>query len=216
MGVVTAVGAAETMADVLRRVGNVAPGRVRMRPVPGTATEEDLIAADVHEDRLFELIDGVLVEKAMGFEESEIATLIIILLGGYVREHNLGIVTAPDGPMRVREGRVRLPDVAFVSWGRLPGRKRPKGAIADLAPDLAVEVLSKSNTKKEMAIKLEDYFGGGTRLVWMIDPRKREARVYTSTTEVVTLGIDGVLEGGEVVPGFRLELRTIFERPEGG
>ncbi len=73
-----------------------------------------------------------------------------------------------------------MPDVAFMSWDRLPGKTVPDEAIPELAPDLAIEVLSAGNTKGEMERKLKDYFFAGVRLVWYIDWRRRTAEVYTS------------------------------------
>ena len=115
-----------TIADLLTRLGNVPANRVRLYPTPGTATEKDLIRVLDHEDRPCELVEGTLVEKPMGYDESEIAVTIIILMGSFVRRHKLGIVTGEAGTIRLMRGLVRIPDVAFVSWDRLPGRKRPR------------------------------------------------------------------------------------------
>ena len=205
--------APETLADLLRKLGNVSAARVRLQPPPGTATERDVIATQQRERRLCELVEGALVEKTMGFEESAIAGLILHFLLSFVRPRQLGIVTAPDGPMRLRPGLVRMPDVAFISWDRLPGRKSPRTPIPDLAPDLAVEVLSKGNTKGEIARKLREYFEAGTRLVWLIDPRARSVRVHEAPRRSILLGPDDTLDGGDVLPGFTLPLRELF--PQG-
>ncbi len=182
-----------------------------MKPTPGTATEKDVIEILDRENRLFELVDGTLVEKPMGYEESEIACLIITALNNFVRPRKLGIVTGPDGTIRLFAGLVRMPDVAFASWDRFPGRKRPKVAIPNLAPELAVEVLSKSNTQAEMRRKLEEYFGAGVRVVWMVDPRKQIVRVHTSVEQSVLLKVGQSLDGGDVLPGFTLALKELFE-----
>lgn len=79
-----------------------------------------------------------------------------------------------------------------------------------VAPDLAAEVLSKSNTPKEMSIKREEYFKAGVEVVWEIDPKKRTIDVYTEPTNPVTLGIDDTLDGGSVLPGFKLPLTDFF------
>jgi Uma2 family endonuclease len=160
-----------TIADLLKRLGGVPASRVRLYPTPGTATEKDVINVLDHENRPCELVEGTLVEKAVGFEESEIAANIIFFISSFVRRHKLGIVTGEAGTIRLFSGLVRIPDVAFTSWDRLPGGKRPKTPIPHLAPDLVVEVLSKSNTKPEMDRKLKEYFAAGVRLVWMVDPK---------------------------------------------
>jgi Uma2 family endonuclease len=203
-----------TIADLLAQLGDIPPHRVLMRPYPGTATEQDVIDLDDHHDRLCELIDGVLVEKTVGYEESELAALLIYFLLGFVRQHDLGIVTGPDGTIRLIPGRVRIPDVAFYSWDRLPNRERPKKPIPDLVPDLAVEVLSESNTKKEMAIKLQEYFAAGVRLVWYVEPDDRSVRVYTALDRSTLLTEEQTLDGGDVLPGFALPLRELFPRKD--
>jgi Uma2 family endonuclease len=82
-------------------------------------------------------------------------------------------------------------------------------------PDLAVEVTSKSNTRKEMDRKLKDYFETGVRVVWEVEPRKRIISVYRSLTDSVTLREADELDGGEVLPGFRVKVATIFARADG-
>ena len=98
------------------------------------------------------------------------------------------------------------------SRGRLPGKTVPAEAIPDLAPDLAVEVLREGNTKGEMKRKLKEYFFNGVRLVWYIDIKKRTAAVYTSPDQGAPLSEGQTLDGGDVVPGFRLPLRSLFAR----
>lgn len=150
-----------TIADLLKRSANVPASGVRLHPTPGTATEKDVIKVLDLENRPCELVEGTLVEKPTGYEESEVAATIIILVGSFVRRHKLGIVTGESGTIRLFPGLVRIPDVAFASWDRLPGRKRPKVPIPHVVPDLVVEVLSKSNTKPEMDRKLREYFEAG-------------------------------------------------------
>src|SRR5581483_12070113 len=104
-----------TAADWWDALGQVPMERIVFDPLPGTATEADVVRLDDHEDRLCELIDGTLVEKPMGFEESAIAAVVITLLRTFVKPRKLGVVTAPDGMMRISARRVRIPDVAFVS-----------------------------------------------------------------------------------------------------
>jgi Uma2 family endonuclease len=200
----------ETLADLLDRLGNVPLERIRFRPYPGTATEADVIAADRESDRICELVEGVLVEKAMGLPESLLACLLIQVLNEFVRPRNLGIVTGEAGTIRLMPGLIRIPDVAFTSWDRMPGRRRPPNPIPDLAPDLVIEVLSRSNTPGEMARKRQDYFGTGVTLVWEADPVARTVAVYTTPTQFTLLTEADTLDGGAVLPGFSLPLRDWF------
>jgi Uma2 family endonuclease len=198
------------MGDLLKRLGDIPPERVRLHPTPGTATEKDLIEIYDREKRACELVEGTLVEKPMGFEKSQIAMLIGTFLNYFVLPRKLGIVTGEAGTVRLFPGLVRIPDVAFTSRDRLPNRRIPKEPIPALVPDLAVEVLSKSNTKAEMTRKLGEYFAAGVRLVWIIDPRKRTARVYTTADESILIKEGQSLQGGDVLPGFVLALSELF------
>jgi Uma2 family endonuclease len=202
----------ETLADLVKRLGDVPLDRIRARPAPGTATEADLIEGPDEETKLCELVEGVLVEKPMGLYESLLATVLIQLLRNFLDQHDLGIVTGEEGPLRLAPGLVRKPDVTFITWERLPDEELPSEPIPDLAPDLAVEVLSKSNTPGEMTRKLEEYFAAGCRLVWLLDPVSKTVRVHTSPTDSQLLHEDDTLDGGDVLPGFQLPIREWFER----
>lgn len=199
-----------TVADLLARLGDIPPERVRWRPRPGDATEADVLTVEQEENRLCELVEGVLVEKAMGFREAFLASLLVTILNEFVRPRNLGVVIGPDGTVRLWAGLVRIPDVAFVSWDRLPGRRVPDEPIPGVAPNLAVEVLSRSNTPAEMARKRREYFTANVQLVWEADPRARTVTVYTSPTQSTVLTDADTLDGGVVLPGFTLPLRDWF------
>ncbi|HZY83499.1 MAG TPA: Uma2 family endonuclease [Gemmataceae bacterium] len=201
-----------TVADLLEKLGGVPPERVRMKPLPGTATEEDLIAIQDRENRNCELIDGVLVEKPLGYPESALAAWLSYLLQNFLVQHDLGNLAGESGSTRLMPGLVRIPDVSFISWDRLPSRTIPSEPILGLAPDLAVEVLSPSNTKREMDLKVREYFLAGVRLVWLVDMTKRSVRVYTAPDESTRLTEGQTLDGGDVLPGLRLPLREVFAR----
>ncbi|HZV06738.1 MAG TPA: Uma2 family endonuclease [Gemmataceae bacterium] len=200
------------LADLLEHLGGISPQRIRLRPAPGKARELHVIEIHDREDRLYELVEGVLVEKIMGFSESCLAIELGRLLGNFIAEHDLGILAGADGALRLMQGLVRIPDLAFVSWEHLPERRFPDEALPDLTPDLAVEILSEGNTPGEMDRKLRDYFFCGTRLVWYIDPQRRTVRVYTSPDRGVELSERQTLDGGAVLPGFSLPLAQLFAR----
>jgi Uma2 family endonuclease len=208
-----AVGA-WTAADLLEHFGPIPLHRIRHDPAPGTATEDDVVEIHLREDRLYELVDGVLVEKTVGTYESYLAVSLIEVLAGFVRKRRLGIVLGPDGMMRLSPGLIRIPDVSYVSFDRLPGRAVPETPVADLAPDLAIEVISKGNTKKEMDRKLSEYFQAGVREVWFVyhQPR-REVVVYHSPDRSAVFSEDASVHGGDVLPGFVLELKQLFAQP---
>jgi Uma2 family endonuclease len=201
----------QTAAQWWESLGCVPLERIVFNPPPGTATEQDVVRLDAHEDRICELIDGTLVEKTMGYEESLIAIRIAHLLSVFVIPRKLGLISGEAGMLRILKGRVRIPDVAFVSAARFPDGKPPRGPIPAIAPDLAVEVLSDSNTRKEMALKLQEYFSAGTQLVWYVDPKSCSVDVYTSPDRAETLSGDAILTGGDVLPGFQTPVSAIFK-----
>jgi Uma2 family endonuclease len=192
-------------------LGRVPMNRIVFDPLPGTATEHDLTHLDDHEDRLCELVDGTLVEKAMGLQESLIAGRIIYLLSLFVVPRKLGLITSPDGMLRILANRVRIPDVAFISFAKLPGQKLPQEAIPSLVPDLAVEVISESNTRSEMNLKLEECFSAGLSLVWYVDPKGRCVDVYTAADRVQRISENELLTGGNVLPGFQTAVSAVFD-----
>ena len=202
----------KTLADLRERLGGIALERIWFHPAPGTATEKDVIHAEARENRLCELVDGTLVEKTTGFDESRVAIELAYLVKSYLEREDLGICVGADGIMRIAPGLVRIPDLSFISWDRLPGRETPSEPIPDLAPDLAVEVLSEGNTKAEMARKVREYFEAGVILVWLIDPKKRTARVFSSVEKSTLIRADQALDGGVVLPGFTLVLSELLDR----
>ncbi len=202
-----------TVVDLADRFGPIPLCRIRHDPPPGLASEDDVVELHDHEDRLYELIDGILVEKTVGAYESYLAVWLGHLLCTFLQENDLGIVLGADGMMRLSPGLVRIPDVSFISWERLPDRKVPRTPFFDLAPDLAVEVISKSNTRKEMDRKLADYFAAAVRQVWYVYPDAREVHVYTSPEQFTVLGEQDTLTGGDVLPDFSLNLQQFFAEP---
>ena len=201
-----------TAAALLHFLGDVPPERVILDPLPGTATEADLLRlCEGTPKRLCELIDGTLVEKPVGLLESIIGVDLSTDINIYNRQHKLGVVAGADGMMRILANQIRIPDVAFVSAERFAATPDARRPVPTMAPDLAVEVLSESNTRWEMAQKLRDYFAGGTRLVWYIDLRTRTVAVYHKAGEPTrVLGEADALDGEGVLPGFSLPLAEVF------
>ncbi len=195
-------------AEWLDALGGVPMSRIIFDPWPGTATEADLLEFVERDKRLCELVDGTLVEKPVGYWEEVIAMNLAMPLGNYARDHNLGAISGSSSTLRMASGRVRLPDLSFVSMARLPKTLDP---IPTLSPDLAVEVISESNTRVEMARKLIEYFASGTRLCWYIDPPTRTVAVYRAPGgPSFVLDLDGTLDGEDVLPGFSLPVADLF------
>jgi Uma2 family endonuclease len=201
-----------TTADVHAWLPGFPAERICVHPTPGTATETDVLEAEARTNRICELIDGTLVEKVMASLESMLAAELIYRIRRYLEGNDLGILMAGDGLLKILPEQIRAPDVSFIRWDRFADHKLPQAAIYAVAPDLAVEILSEGNTVAEMNRKLRDYFHAGVRLVWYIEPKTRTARAYTAVRDWTEIGHDGVLVGGQVLPGFQLPLAQLFER----
>ncbi len=201
---------AETLADYQTQLGGISADRIRLSPKLGTATLADCIAANENEPRsLCELVDGTLVEKAMGFEASFVAATILDLLKHFVATQQLGLISGADGFFSLPSS-TRGPDVGYISRDRLPNGRFPEQAYPQIAPNLVVEVLSPGNTRAEMARKRMEYFLAGVDLIWMVDCRNRSVAIYSSQTEFVIVGEVDTIDGGTVLPGFSCAVADFF------
>jgi Uma2 family endonuclease len=173
--------------------------------------------AAVDNDSLYEIVDGQRVEKPlMGSFQVLVASILDQQLGAFVRTNGLGRVLSemlfkinPTG------GHKRRPDVAFVSYERWArGRKINSEDGWDVIPDLAIEVISPSNTAEEVIKKIREYFKAKVRQVWVVYPIDRLIYVYDSPKKNIILDITDELDGGTILPGFRLSLVELFEDGE--
>jgi Uma2 family endonuclease len=195
-----------SLADILLSLGDIPADRIRWQPIPGTATEADCLHVGETE-RLCELVDGTLVEKAMGTPEGFFGQKVAFALMAFVSPRRLGMVIGEGGFFRLGSGNVRLPDASFTRRDRLPN---PLPQVGGWCPDLCVEVLSPGNTRSEMRRKRNEYFASGCQLLWVFDRKRRTCEVVTNETESVEIGIDGTLDGGTVLPGFQVSMRELF------
>ena len=204
----------ETMADLHERLGFVPLDRIGLIPPPGLATEEDVVRYQEGEPkRLFELVDGVLLEKTVGSRESFLAASIVGAIFIYLKGNNRGILTGADGMYRMMARNVRRPDVTFTPWRNLPERRMPKSAVWGVIPGLAVEVLSEDNTVQEMERKVLEYQKLGIEVIWIIDPDSETAKVHRLDGEVHQLTSLDSLTAESVLPGFSLSLAELFTEP---
>ncbi len=171
-------------------------------------TAEDLLALPDNGKR-YELDRGrLIVMPPPKREHGLIAMEIGRLIANYVKANNLGIVSTEIGyQLSENPDTVRAPDVSFTSKARVVPAK---GEYDRVAPDLAIEVISPSNTQDEIQQKVIQYFRAGTRLVWAFFPKSRSVYVYRSAHEVTILGVEDTLDGGDVLPGFHVEVGEIF------
>lgn len=172
-------------------------------------TAEDLLKPGMPERA--DLVRGVLVlHEPPGFRHGEITVRLTIALGTYVDAHHLGRVVAGDAGFKLQSNpdTVRGADIAFVSWDRLP-EQSPVG-FPPLGPELVVEVLSPGDRSGATLAKVADWLSAGTRLVWVIDPERRLARIYRQDGSESILGEADALDGEDVLPGFNCPLGVIL------
>ena len=172
-------------------------------------TDEEFMA--LPEDGRYELVNGELVNMGnSGMEHGEIGSFLGGSLSLYVRSHKLGAVCDSSTAFAMKTGNKRSPDVSFIAKERLQGVKRlPKGYFQG-SPDLAVEILSPSNTVEEIHDKIVEFFDNGTRLVWVIHPDEQYVLVYHSPSPDLLLRLEDLLDGEKVVPGFSLAVAELF------
>jgi Uma2 family endonuclease len=167
----------------------------------------------VDDDILYEVVDGKIVEKEVGGRQVEIAGILAQYLGMFARTHRLGRALM-EFIFRIDQAKnlQRRPDVAFVSHASWPVHRRvPDVAVWDMVPDLAIEVVSPSNTADHAHEKIHEYFKAGVTRVWVVYPRQQEVYVYASPTQIQVLQLGQKLDGGNLIPGFRLPLAALFE-----
>jgi Uma2 family endonuclease len=184
------------------------PARTTVAVRAKRATEDDLRATP-RDGHKYELVDGEIRVSPTGYRHGTVCVNLVLALGNFVKQHNLGQVLESGVGFRLPGGNVRCPDVSFIAASRLAGRPVTDD-FSELPPDLAVEVLSPSERPRHVLDKVGEYLEAGVRLVWVIDPQSAKAIVYRSLSEVTEIQADDHLDGGEVLPGFRCPLRDVL------
>jgi Uma2 family endonuclease len=174
-------------------------------------------AAAMDGDALYEVVQGQVMEKEpMGAYASVLATFLQNAMLEYLRGRNLGMVFSEilfllDAAADLQ----RRPDLAFISAARIPKRIDPRAAAWDVVPDLAIEVVSPTNAADLMDQKVVEYFAAGVRQVWVVFPESRRFYLHRSPKQVEIIEGTGEVDGGDVLPGFRLSVADLYaEMPE--
>ena len=202
-----------TLEDLLMELGGIPLSRVRICPTIGEATEEDLLAPS---GKHCELVYGIQVEKGMGFFESRLATLLAFYVEAWLATSQAGFVIADGALTRLQTGLVRIPDVSYFRWDRIGSRSVPQDPVCGVAPNLAVEVVSRTNTRAEMDRKRQEYFEAGVELVWIVFPQTTTVEVWSTARDCHIAGVEDSLDGGTVLPGFTLAIKDWFARANRG
>ena len=161
--------------------------------------------------RKYELVNGRLIVVPVGMQEAAIATELLCSIMRHLVAYDLGVALGSNVGYELPVGQVLSPDVSFVGWPKLPERELPE-TFSHFAPDLAVEIVSPSDSMTAVEQKVELYLQNGTQLVWVINPDLRRATVHRAdgTVAVVRADTDGRLDGEAVLPGFACALAEIL------
>jgi Uma2 family endonuclease len=165
-------------------------------------------------DALYEIVNGEYTElPSMSTSATVIASRLVIQLGAFANARQLGeVVAQPLFPMAPGTKTRRRPDVAFVSYARWPkDRPLPHTDPWPVAPELAIEVVSPTDFAEELFTKVAEYFQVGVLQVWVILPKPGLVQIYQSLTKITGLTRADELDGGDILPGFRLPLASVFE-----
>src|SRR6266487_2290141 len=190
----------------------MARDRRYVHPMTPTLVTADQLERLRLPDKRVELVKGVLIVKEpAGYRHGAVAARLAKILMDYADAQDLGQVVAAETGFTLASDpdTVRAPDAAFIRRERLPDP--PPAGFARLAPDLVVEVLSPDDRPGEVLAKVADWLSAGTRLVWVIDPERRLARVYRHDGTEATIAGAEVLDGEDVLPGFSCPLETILQ-----
>lgn len=173
--------------------------------------EEYLAMPEPTDGSRLELVRGeVVVMPRPTWEHGEVAGNVYMLVKLFLKQHPIGRVTVEGGVITERKpDTVRGPDVSFMSAGRMPLGER-MDRFADATPDLCVEVVSPSNTRRKLNDKIKEYFFTGAKAVWVIDPDERSVTVYGEPMEGRVFKQDATLDGGDVLPGFSCPVAELF------
>jgi len=175
-------------------------------------TVEDLYGMP-EDGKKYELEAGRLISEPLpGYRHGRVMFVVARILDAHAVRHGLGeVIVGDSGFVLARTpDTVRGPDVAFVTEQRL-ALQGDRSKAFEGAPDLAVEVLSPTNTRSEMHAKVGDYLAGGTQSVWVVDPEHRTVMVYDALLSPRLLTENDILEAGDALPGFRARVGDFFE-----
>jgi len=174
----------------------------------GAATIEDLMKMP-DDGQKHELVDGEILVSPTGVRHSEVAGKILHVIATFLEKSPIGKVYTPDVGIWLADGNLRSPDVTFVRNERLPDGKSPD-TFGEFVPDLVVEVLSPSDSLRQVAAKIGEFLDCGVPLVWLVDPARETVTVFRSLSDTKQLTGDDTIDAGTVLPGFSCRVARFF------
>lgn len=176
--------------------------------IKGRATIDDLLRTP-KDGRKYELVDGEIVVSPAGMRHSEIGVNIARIIANYLDDHPIGKVYSADVGIVLPNGNIRSPDVTFVKLDKLPDGQSPD-TFGYLVPDFAVEVLSPSDSMRQVGQKIGEYLEVGVELVWLADPSTRSVTAYRSLTAIRHYSSPENIDAEPLLPGFSAPVERFF------
>lgn len=187
--------------------------QIKLQPVSVITDDELMLISSANPELQFERnADGTLVTMPPtgGISSNKEAKAIAYLLA-WVESHDLGEVFSSSAGFRLANSAVRSPDAAFVAKDRLPlDWNQGEDRFLDLAPDLASEIRSKTDSLSQLQAKMQEYIANGVKLGWLIDRQNQQAFVYRSDLSITQYPATAILSGEDVVPGFTIPLKSLL------
>ena len=202
----------DTLADLVRWLGDLPIDRICVTPPPGLATERDVLAARRTPERwLCELVGGVLIRKAYDFWAAVLSGQVMCRISDIEQIRRKGAMLAGSMPYRLAPGLVRIPDVSFIPWDHFPGRKLVDEEIGTIMPTLVLEVVAPSDGEREIERKRDEYFQAGVEEVWIVDSVRKDAAIWSGPTSVQRFEPGDMVRGSAIFPECSISLEKLFE-----
>ena len=174
----------------------------------GSATIEDLLRMP-RDGRLYELVDGEIIVSPAGMRHGEVVVKILAVVATFLDKNPIGKAYSPDTGIALPDGNLRCPDVSVVLNQKLPGGESPEG-FGELVPDFVVEVLSPSDSLKEVGRKIGEFLECGVPLVWLADPKRKTVTAYRSLSETRQYTTEDTITAEPILPGFSCSVSKFF------
>lgn len=199
------VAVANVLPEILERNGLQTNGETQLK--------EESTPKLIDPEKQIEIVDGkVEIKEMAGARHSGISGRLLRKIGNFVEENGLGEVYGGDTTFTIGEND-RLPDVAFLSIEKIPETGEPEGKW-EIAPDLAIEVVSPSDVYSKILKKIREYLKAGVKQVWLVEPEFHTIAIYKPPMKSETLTLEDTITCEEILPNFNLPLSEIFRQPK--
>ncbi len=161
------------------------------------------------DDLDYEIVDGEKVVKMCGARHGEICARVTAEVGIYLTQHCIGRIYSGNTTFKIGSNE-RMPDMSFVSAARIPAEGSPSGKW-EIAPDLAIEVISPNDVWEKVNEKVREYFAAGVQQVWLVSQLQQQVMIYDSPTQIRIVTPDEDLTSEVLLPGFKCRVADLFQ-----